>query len=93
MLPQIRVADFEYSERADSKMWEHGIEYGQLYEVLDNRHVVKRNRKDRVAEYFLIGRDNNGRCIAIPIKRTNDPSVWRPVTAWYCKPAEAVALR
>jgi hypothetical protein len=93
MVPQISVTDFEYSERADSKMWDHGIEFSQLYEVLDHRYVVKRNRKDRLAEYFLIGRDNNGRCIAIPIMPTDDPHVWRPVTAWYCKSAEAVALR
>jgi uncharacterized DUF497 family protein len=93
MVPQISVTDFEYSERADSKMWEHGIEFGQLYEVLDHRHVVKRNRKGRVAEYFLIGRDNNGRCIAIPIVGTDDPYVWRPITAWYCKPSEAAKLR
>jgi uncharacterized DUF497 family protein len=93
MVPRISVKDFEFSERAESKMWEHGIEFSQLYEVLDHRHVVKRNRKDRVAEYFLIGRDNNGHCIAIPVMRTDDPYVWRPVTAWYCKPAEAALLR
>lgn len=92
-MPQITVADFQFSDRADSKMWAHGIDFGQLYEILNHRYVVKRNRKDRVAEYFLIGRDNGGRCIAVPILRTDDPYVWRPVTAWYCKPAEAAALR
>lgn len=92
-MPQITVADFQFSERADTKMWNHGIDFDQLREVLNHRYVVKRNRNDRSAEYFLIGRDNNGRCIAVPMLPTDDPYLWRPITAWYCKPSEAGMLR
>ena len=91
-MPHITVEDFRFSHRADSKMREHGIDFDQLFEIFSHRHIVRRNRKGRAAEYFVIGRDNNGRCLAVPIMPTEDPLIWRPVTAWYCKPSEAAAL-
>ncbi len=87
------VADFEVSERAQSKMWDHGISVRQLYELIANRYVFTRNRKNRAADWLLIGRDDSGRCIVIPVLPTEDPYVWRPVTAWDCKRSEAAKLR
>jgi hypothetical protein len=60
----------------------------RVLEVLGHPFAVKRNRKERRAPYLVIGRDDRGECIAIPIEPTHDPKVWRPVTAWYCKTAE-----
>lgn len=91
-MPQITVIDFDLDERVEDKMWEHGITPDQLYELLDHRHVALRNRKNRVADYLFIGRDDGGRCITVPILPTHDPLLWRPVTAWPCKPSEAAAL-
>ena len=70
-----RVADFVFSGWSEDKLWVHGITADQLYQTLNRRYVIIRNR------------------IAAPILPTDDPYVWRPVTAWYCKPAEAAALR
>ncbi len=92
-MPQILVEEFEYSERADVKMWEHSIDFDQLAEVLEHRYVVIRNRKHRAADALLIGGDNSGRCLVVPILPTDDPYVWRPITAWYCKSSEAAKLR
>jgi hypothetical protein len=75
------------------KIWNDGIVPGQLYAVLDGFRTVLRKRKDRAAPYILLGTDEQGRCLAIPIVPTDDPYVWRPVTAWYCKPGEEVRLR
>jgi hypothetical protein len=92
-LPSITVAAFVIDDFNESKFWEHGIVPEQVLAVRDNDHVVVRNRKGRVAEHVVIGRDDSGRCIAAPIVPTHDPYVWRPVTAWYCKPSEAAKLR
>jgi hypothetical protein len=92
-MPPITVVEFEFTERADSKMWEHGIDFDRLPELLDNRYVIVRNRGERVAEFVLIGHDNSGRCIVAPIVPTSDPLVWRPVTAWFCKRSEEALLR
>ena len=88
-----RVADFVFSGWSEDKLWVHGITADQLYQTLNRRYVIIRNRRNRATEHLYIGRDDSGRCIAAPILPTDDPYVWRPVTAWYCKPAEAAALR
>jgi hypothetical protein len=91
-VPRIEIADFVISQRAAAKMWAHRVSVDQLYDVLDNEYVVERNRLHRRAPYILLGRDNQGRCLASPIMPTDDPLIWRPVTAWYCKPSEAAKL-
>lgn len=92
-MPRVTVAEFEFSERADSKMWDHGIDFDVLPELLENCYVIVRNRKHRAAAVMLIGHDNSRRCIVTPILPTSDPLIWRPVTAWYCKPSEEAMLR
>jgi hypothetical protein len=76
-----------------SKFASHRIDRRQVDELIANNPVIGANRKHRAAKFLLIGRDNNGRCIAVPILPTEDPTVWKPVTAWYCKPSEAAKLR
>lgn len=80
-MPPITVAKLAFNERADVKMWDHGVEFDRLPELLENRHVITRNRQGRAADLLLIGRDNSGRCIVVAIVPTADPLVWRPVTA------------
>ena len=89
----IRIREFAISERAAEKFWTHGITRRQVEEIVLNRVVVTINRKNRAAGHLAIGRDNNGRCIAVPVLPTDDPDIWRPVTAWYCKSGEAAKLR
>jgi hypothetical protein len=89
----IQVFDFEIDDDNRDKFASHGLTGEQVDEVLGNRFVVVRNRRGRRAPYLLIGRDNGGRCITIPIEPTTDPVVWRPVTAWPCKLSEEVRLR
>ncbi len=92
-MPRIRIDDLRISERAESKFWTHGISRDQVYEMLQNERVVIENRTNRAAKHIMIGRDNNNRCIAVPVLPTDDPGVWRPITAWYCKSGEAAKLR
>ena len=92
-MPPITVETFVIDDINKPKFWSHGLTREAVIQVLGNRRVVVRNRKERAADYLVIGRDNSGRCIAIPIFPTRDPMVWRPVTAWFCKPSEAARLR
>lgn len=73
----------------EPKFWHHGLTAESVLQVLDHQHRIKRNRKERRASHLVIGRDRQGQCMAIPIEPTHDPHVWRPVTAWPCKPYEA----
>lgn len=92
-MPPVRVARLVYSGRAIDKMWEHRIISDQIDAVLPGRSIIVRNRRNRAAPYVLIGRDDQGRCLTIPIVPTEDPLVWRAITAWYCKPSDAAKLR
>jgi hypothetical protein len=90
-MPQ--AVDFIFTERTIEKLQAHGVTVQQLREVLANRNVLKRNRKQRAASHMLIGFDDHDRCLAIPVAPTDDPLIWRPITAWYCKPSEAAKVR
>ena len=92
-MPPIIVEAFVIDDINESKFWSHGLTREAVLQVLGNRRVVTRNRKGRAADYLVIGRDDRGRCIAIPIMPTHDPYGWRPITAWFCKPGEAAKLR
>lgn len=90
---RIVLDDVIYSERAEDKMWSHGIVPTQLIEAISSLNfMIERNRTDRAAPYILYGRDAQGRCIASPIVPTHDSRVWEIITAWYCKPSEATKL-
>jgi uncharacterized DUF497 family protein len=86
------VVDFEVDDHNAAKFAVHGIREEQVFAVLERPFAVIRNRAERATEYLLIGRDRSGQCIAIPLLPTNDPTVWRPVTAWHCKRQERARL-
>ena len=88
-----RIEEFDLPEWSIEKLWRHRIDPKQLYAVIAGRHIVTRNRPGRTAPYVLIGRDDQGRCLAIPVVPTDDPLIWRPITDWYCKPGEVAKLR
>lgn len=87
-----RVADFAFDDENVDKMWEHGIRQEQVRQVLDNRPAIVVNRKGRRGLFMIIGRDNGGACITVPIEPTADVLVWRPITAWPCKESEEARL-
>jgi hypothetical protein len=92
-MARLPILEFRITERAEAKFWDHGISRRQVTSVLRNRWVALANRNHRAAEYVVIGVDDSNRCITIPVIPTDDPTIWRPVTAWYCKPGEAAKLR
>jgi hypothetical protein len=89
----ITIYDFSISEDVADHMWRRHVTRDQLYEMLEHLWGSIPNRNGRAAKWVVIGRDNTGRCIAVPVAPTDDPTVWRPITAWYCKPSEAAKLR
>jgi hypothetical protein len=90
---RIVIDDFKLTDQALTHAAWHGIGLDQIFSVLDHFWIVTPNRGDRAASHILFGTDDQGQCLAIPISRTDDPVVWRPMTAWYCKKREAAILR
>lgn len=72
----------------------HRIAVELVFSVLDGDYLVRPNHpNDRVATHLLIGWDQRGQCIAVPIIESDVPGSWRVVTAWPCKPRELNELR
>ncbi len=92
-MARIEIDDFKITDQALAHASWHRIGLDQIYSVLDHFWVVTPNRGGRAASHILYGTDDQGRCLAIPITRTDVPYIWRPITAWYCKPREAAILR
>ena len=92
-MPRFTIAQLRITDSAIDKLWSHGLVPAQVRSVLSGRTVITRNRPGRVAPYVLLGRDEQGRCLAIPVIPTEDPLVWRVIPAWYCKPSEFAKLR
>jgi hypothetical protein len=86
--PRVLVADFRVSERVEEKIAQHGVTLRQLFQTLSNPYAIVRNRARGAAQYLFIGQDHGGACIAVPIDPTDEPTVWAPRTAWYCKASE-----
>ncbi len=80
-----RIFVFVIDDMNEAKFARHRLRARQVTQVLGNRHVVVPNRKGRRGLYLVVGRDNGGEFISIPIEPTNDVSVWRPVTAYPSK--------
>jgi hypothetical protein len=86
------IHDFLIDDANEEKFAVHGLSARRVLQVLEDEHVVLRNRKERRGLYLVIGRDRGGACIAVPIEPTHDPTLWRPITAWPCKDHERAKL-
>ncbi len=82
------IADFLIDADNEEKFAAHGVSVLQVLQVLENTSMVTPNRRGRRGLYLVIGRDNGGTCVAIPIESTHVVDLWRPITAWPCKASE-----
>jgi hypothetical protein len=92
-MARIDIWYLEIGPDAEDHIWRHRVTAAQLDAILDGPYVVTDNRSGRTGSRRLIGRDAQNRCICAPIVETDDPHVWRIVSAWYCKKSEAALLR
>jgi hypothetical protein len=92
-MAQTEIWNLDIGPVAEDHIWRHRIIPEQLYAILSGPYLDTGNRPERTATHRLIGRDMQGQCICAPIAETNDPHVWRVITAWYCKKGEAALLR
>ena len=87
-----RIELFLIDDQNEDKFSNHGLSSRQVVVVLGNIHVVLKNRRRARGLYLVVDRDNGGACIAIPVEPTHERTLWRPITAWPCKPGERTLL-
>ena len=91
-MSSVTITRFLFDDENEEKFAAHNVSAEQVYQALRNPHIIVSNRKERRARHLLIGRDDGGACLAIPVTPTTDPAIWRPVTAWRCKDRELAVL-
>ena len=91
-MSSLRIEAFLVDDANEEKFAGHGLSVRQVLQVLDDVHMILRNRRRRRGLYLIIGHDNGGACIAVPVTPTHQEDLWRPVTAWPCKPNERSIL-
>jgi len=86
------IETFLFDEENEEKITNHGLSINRVLQILDNAHIIMPNRKRRRAKYLIIGRDNGGTSISVPIEPTHKSGIWRPITAWLSKKGEETIL-
>ena len=87
------IDTFLFDDENEDEITAHGLSIRQVIQLLENISSILPNRSKRRGQFLIIGRDNGGTCIAVPVERTNTAGVWRPTTAWPCKKGEETILR
>jgi len=78
----VEVRALSWDDQNEEHIAAHGVTPREVSQVVENPHMLVRNRKRRHAELLMIGRTHGGRVLCVPLARTSDDSVWRPVTAY-----------
>ena len=78
------IAEFLIDDENEEKFASHGLSSPSVLQVLEQPHLVAPNRRTDIhrASHIVIGRDNGGAAITVPIEATHVTTLWRPITAW-----------
>ena len=90
MAVEVRV--LSWNDEAEAHIAEHGVTPREVNQMVENPHIIVRNRKRRRAPVLLIGRTHGGRVLSVPLAKTRDPGIWRPITAFPATEAQTTLL-
>jgi uncharacterized DUF497 family protein len=86
------VRALSWNDETEAHIAEHGVTPREVNQMVENPHIIVRNRQGRRAPMLLIGRTHGGRVLCVPLAKTRDPGVWRPITAFPATEAQAALL-
>ncbi len=76
------VSELLFDEHNRSEIARHGVIWWEVEEVPWNRHIVSANPRGERGGVLLIGETDGGRLLTVPLAPTDDPTTWRPATAF-----------
>lgn len=77
-----RVADLIFDEHNQREMARHGVTWDEVEQLKGNRNIVLRNPRGELGSTLLVGETDGGRLLTVPLAPTDDPTTWRPATAF-----------
>ncbi|HEX4807140.1 MAG TPA: hypothetical protein VFU94_14670 [Conexibacter sp.] len=81
-MPWHVIAELVFDEHNRSEMARHAVTWWEVDEVPWNRHIVSANPRGERGSVLLIGETDGGRLLTVPLAPTDDPTTWRPATAF-----------
>lgn len=88
----VEIRALSWNDETEAHIAEHGVTPREVNQMVENPHIIVRNRKRRRAPVLLIGRTHGGRVLSVPLAKTRDPEVWRPITAFPATQAQTALL-
>lgn len=88
----VEVRMLIWDELNEEHIADHGVTVREVYQVVENPHVVVKNRKRRRGKYLMIGRTRGGRVLTVALANTRTVDTWRPVTAYEATDAQKRVL-
>jgi len=85
---RVPIGALTVPERALQKLAGRSIEQWEAHEVLFNRNVLLRNKRNRAASHRLVGRTDAGRLLTLLVRPTDDAGVWEVVNGWQASSGE-----
>lgn len=76
------VSDLIFDEHNEREMARHGVVRREVEQLKGNRNVVLRNPRGEGGNVLLVGETDGGRLLTVPLAPTDDPTLWRPATAF-----------
>ena len=85
---QIKIYFLEFDDDNVEHIHAHGVFPEEIEQVTGNRYATARNRRAPASRIMMFGFTDGGRALSVVLEATQDPAVWRPVTAWDATPEE-----
>jgi hypothetical protein len=76
------VADLIFDEHNEAEMARHRVVRYDVEQIKWNRKVISDNPRGEPGSVLLIGETDGGRLLTVPLAPTDDPTTWRPATAF-----------
>jgi len=81
-VPRHVVAELIFDEHNVAEMARHGVTRRDVDQLSWNRSIIAENPRGETGSVLLIGETNGGRLLTVPLAPTDDPTTWRPATAY-----------
>jgi hypothetical protein len=76
------VAELIFDDHNEREMARHGVVRWDVEQLTWNRCVFHSNWRGEPGSVLMIGETNGGRLLTVPLAPTDDPTTWRPATAF-----------
>lgn len=78
----MHLYELEFDDENEDKLAAHGIYLWEVMQILENRFIVRKNKRNRAGSRQVIGRTRGGRILTIIVAPTPVNGRWRPITGW-----------